>query len=141
MEETADNKVFKFLLVADIAKGDKGEYLYVTRHCTNGNIEYDEKEFVSGTNLEEIVNESIKKINEEYPESVCSVVFSEELVSVISSSNVAQYKESVEKNIINLKKKNMELLSDETCVLDNDTKSSLLKSLTVLDKVISIING
>lgn len=135
-----EEKLLNFLLVANIGKGEKGEYLYVTRYCTNGTIEEDdEMEFVTGTNLEEIVNEAKKKISEQYKDSTFSVVFSEELMDIIGSSNVAQYKSSVEKKLINLKKKNMELLSDETCVLDENTKSSILKSLTVLDKVISIL--
>lgn len=134
-----EEKLLNFLLVANIGKGENGEYLYVTRYCTNGTIEEDEKEFATGTNLEDIVNEAKKKISEQYKDSTFSVVFSEELMDIIGSSNVAQYKSSVEKKLINLKKKNMELLSDETCVLDENTKSSILKSLTVLDKVISIL--
>ena len=62
-----------------------------------------------------------------------------DISSTLISTEINNYKNHLTKEFLSVKDKNLNLLNDDDCVMDDVTKDSLVKSLAVVDKLVSKI--
>lgn len=96
--------------------------------------------YKEGNNLSLLLNDTTTDlIKEDIDPKKIRILYGEAITKVMINSELEKFKDQSIKRMIEMKKKNSELLSEETCVLDETTKSSILKAITVIDKVIDVI--
>lgn len=94
----------------------------------------------TGNNINKIIDDTIDPmIKDGIDEKSIRIFLLTDISSTLISTEINNYKNHLTKEFLSVKDKNLNLLNDDDCVMDDVTKDSLVKSLAVVDKLVSKI--
>jgi hypothetical protein len=94
----------------------------------------------TGNNINKIIDDTIDPmIKDGIDEKSIRIFLLTDISSTLISTEINNYKNHLTKEFLSVKNKNLNLLNDDDCVMDDVTKDSLVKSLAVVDKLVSKI--
>lgn len=126
----------KAIIAADLKDE---QTISVKIYCLDGSKENTSDE-ITGKELQKLLDEATTKlIKMDIEPKDVQVLYGMSLTDLIINQSLNSFKDGITKKLVDMKKKNMELLSDESCVLDENTKNSVLKAVAVIDKSIDVI--
>lgn len=94
----------------------------------------------TGNNINKIIDDTIDPmIKDGIDEKSIRIFLLTDISSTLISTEINNYKNHLTKEFLSVKDKNLNLLNDDDCVMDDVTKDLLVKSLAVVDKLVSKI--
>lgn len=94
----------------------------------------------TGNNINKIIDDTIDPmIKDGIDEKSIRIFLLTDISSTLISTEINNYKNHLTKEFLSVKDKNLNLLNDDDCIMDDVTKDSLVKSLAVVDKLVSKI--
>lgn len=94
----------------------------------------------TGNNINKIIDDTIDPmIKDGIDEKSIRIFLLTDISSTLISTEINNYKNHLTKEFLSVKDKNLNLLNDDDCVMDDVIKDSLVKSLAVVDKLVSKI--
>ena len=94
----------------------------------------------TGNNINKIIDDTIDPmIKDGIDEKSIRIFLLTDISSTLISTEINNYKNHLTKEFLSVKDKNLNLLNDDDCVMDDVTKDSLVKSLAVVHKLVSKI--